>query len=98
MLPGDMGDPTAQLNELGKEGWELVGMYTEVKTTYPNFGNEEYHTGIKTNTKTKSVTFVLKRLKQVVKGNDVDTASVAVEEVVEVDTNAVYPDTTSFSY
>lgn len=90
-------DPSGKLNELGKEGWELVGVYTEVTTSYPNFGNEEYHTGIKTNTKTRRVNFVLKRLKQSTKENsaDVDTLSV-VEEVVEIDTTAVCPDTTTF--
>lgn len=54
-------DPSSMLNELGKEGWELVGTYTEIKTVFPNFGREEYVTGIRTNTATNIVNFVLKR-------------------------------------
>ena len=49
------------LNSMGKDGWELVTSFTEEETVYPNFGNEDYHTGIKTNTRTKAVNFVFKR-------------------------------------
>lgn len=54
-------NPTNSLNDLGKQGWEVIGTYTEVKTCFPNFGNAEYVTGIRTNTATEVVTFVLKR-------------------------------------
>lgn len=54
-------DPTYRLSILGNEGWEVVGTYTEVRTRFPNFGNDEYVTGIRTNTATEVVTFVLKR-------------------------------------
>lgn len=57
----DFPDVSERLNNLGKEGWELVGMYTTQETVFPNFGNEDYHTGIKTNTRTKEVVFILKR-------------------------------------
>ena len=53
--------PDQKLNEMGKEGWELVSVYTTTETEYPNFGNSEYHTGIKTNTRTESINFVFKR-------------------------------------
>ena len=48
-------------NELGKEGWELVSTYTETATAFPNFGNSDYVTGIRDNTRTSVVNFVFKR-------------------------------------
>jgi hypothetical protein len=51
------------LNLFGKDGWELVGIYDKVETVYPNFGSEDYHTGIKTNTRTAEINFVFKRKK-----------------------------------
>ena len=55
------GDQTAMLNKMGKEGWELVGTYTETATAFPNFGNSDYVTGIRDNTRTSVVNFVFKR-------------------------------------
>lgn len=51
------------LNLFGKDGWELVSIYENTETVYPNFGNEDYHTGIKTNTRTVEINFVFKRKK-----------------------------------
>lgn len=53
-----------ELNTLGNEGWELSTSYTLIETAYPNFGNEGYHTGIKTNTRTKAIVYVFKRQKK----------------------------------
>ena len=55
------GDQTAMLNKMGKEGWELVSTYTETATAFPNFGNSDYVTGIRDNTRTSVVNFVFKR-------------------------------------
>jgi hypothetical protein len=55
------GDQTAMLNKMGKEGWELVNTYTETATAFPNFGNSDYVTGIRDNTRTSVVNFVFKR-------------------------------------
>ena len=52
------GDQTAMLNKMGKEGWELVSTYTETATAFPNFGNSDYVTGIRDNTRTSVVNFV----------------------------------------
>ncbi len=49
------------LNLFGAEGWELVDVYTIESTVYPNFGNSEYVTGIRENTRTESVNYVFKR-------------------------------------
>ncbi len=55
------GDQTAMLNKMGQEGWELVSTYTETATAFPNFGNSDYVTGIRDNTRTSVVNFVFKR-------------------------------------
>lgn len=49
------------LNLFGKEGWELVDVYVITETVHPNFGNAEYVTGIRENTRTESVNYVFKR-------------------------------------
>lgn len=49
------------LNSYGKDGWELVNIYSTIETVFPNFGNEEYHSGIKENTRTQTINFVFKR-------------------------------------
>lgn len=50
-----------ELNDLGQEGWELVGVYSTIETVFPNFGNEGYHTGMKSNTRTSKIVYLLKR-------------------------------------
>lgn len=49
------------LNSYGKDGWELVSIYTTTETVFPNFGDTGYHTGVKENTRTQTVNFVFKR-------------------------------------
>jgi hypothetical protein len=51
----------ASMVDLGQHGWELVGAVDDVETSFPNFGDTEYHTGIKSNTHTKSVHLLFKR-------------------------------------
>lgn len=51
------------LNLFGKEGWELVGIYEKIETVHPNFGNEEYVSGIQPNVRTAEFNFVFKRKK-----------------------------------
>lgn len=53
--------PIKEFNKLGNEGWELVSSSVIIETTFPNFGNEDYHTGIKSNTKTKEIIYIFKR-------------------------------------
>ena len=54
-------NPQSQLNDLGQEGWELVATYSTIETLFPNYGDKEMHTGIKSNTRTQKVCFVFKR-------------------------------------
>ena len=42
---------------------ELVDVYTIEETVHPNFGNEEYVTGLRENTRTASINYVFKRRK-----------------------------------
>ncbi len=51
----------AQLQQLGDEGWELVTSWNEIETCFPNFGNDSYHTGIKSNVRSHRVRLVFKR-------------------------------------
>ena len=60
-LPLLFGDQTRTLNELGQDGWELVSTYSEIETVHTNFGNSDYVTGIRENTRTCVVYFVFKR-------------------------------------
>lgn len=41
--------------------WELVDIITETETIYPNFGNDDYVTGIQPNIRTRSVILLLRR-------------------------------------
>lgn len=94
--PNNFEDPSAELNRLGAEGWELVSTYTTVETKFPNFGNEEYVTGIRENTRTSQVSFVLKRRTDGNKSDDsnpglTDDDVVVVEEsTVEVADTIAY--------
>lgn len=63
MLPNKFPSSDAKLNELGKEGWELIDVYTTSETVHPNFGNSSYVTGIQPNVRTREVNFVFKREK-----------------------------------
>ena len=60
----DYMDWEKSLNLCSAGGWELVCTYTTIETVYPNFGDEQYHTGIKENTRTDNIYFVFKRKKK----------------------------------
>ncbi|MGN6420881.1 MAG: DUF4177 domain-containing protein [Pseudobacter sp.] len=51
------------LDLFGKEGWELVGIYEKTETVHPNFGNDQYVSGIQPNVRTAELNFVFKRKK-----------------------------------
>ena len=51
------------LNLFGKDGWELVGIFEKTETVHPNFGNEDYVSGIQPNVRTAEINFVFKRKK-----------------------------------
>ena len=52
-------DQTPMLNKMGKDGWELVSVYTEDETVYPYI--EDYSMSLRSNHRTCSVNFVFKR-------------------------------------
>ncbi|MPT33333.1 DUF4177 domain-containing protein [Epilithonimonas hungarica] len=53
----------SSLNSLGDEGWELVDVFSKIETVHPNFGNNEYVTGLQPNVRTSEISFVFKRKK-----------------------------------
>lgn len=53
------------LNKFGAEGWEIATSYLEMETAFPNFGKDEYHTGIKENVRPQRLVIILKREKGV---------------------------------
>jgi hypothetical protein len=52
-----------KLKEYGKNGWEVCGVFLEPETSYPNFGNESYVTGLQPNFRAQSAVILLKRTK-----------------------------------
>jgi hypothetical protein len=50
-----------KLNKLGKDGWELVSTFVEVETSHPNFGKEDYVTGIQPNVRPQRLVCIFKR-------------------------------------
>lgn len=53
----------SSLNSLGEEGWELTDVFEKIETVHPNFGNNEYVTGLQPNVRTSEISFVFKRKK-----------------------------------
>ena len=56
--------PEADLATIGAEGWELVGTLLEMETAFPNFGKEEYVTGMQPNVRPQSAILLFKREKK----------------------------------
>jgi uncharacterized lipoprotein NlpE involved in copper resistance len=50
------------LNSYGADGWELTTSYLEIQTSFPNFGNEEYVTGLQPNVRPQDVVLIFKRI------------------------------------
>lgn len=49
------------LDELGRDGWELTSSYLEMETSFPNFGDKNYVAGIQPNIRPQRVVFIFKR-------------------------------------
>lgn len=50
-----------KLNEFGKDGWELVSTSLEMETSYPNFGNASYVTGLQPNVRPQTLICIFKK-------------------------------------
>lgn len=72
--------PQEEMDSLGSQGWELVDVYTRVGTVHPNYGSEEYVTGLQPNVRTTGVFYVFKRLKQEIDDNSKTSNSQATVE------------------
>ncbi len=51
----------AKINKLGEQGWELVSAYVENETAWPNFGKDEFVTGLQPNVRAQSLVMIFKR-------------------------------------
>jgi hypothetical protein len=52
------------LNLLGEDGWELVSVYDQIETVHPNYGNDQYVSGLQPNVRTAEIHYVFKRKKK----------------------------------
>ena len=51
----------AEVSKLGSAGWELVSCYLEMETAYPNFGKDEYVTGLQPNVRPQKLVLIFRR-------------------------------------
>jgi predicted Zn finger-like uncharacterized protein len=49
------------LNAYGKDGWELVSTHIERETAHPNYGNDDYVSGLQPNVRPQRLVMFLKR-------------------------------------
>ena len=52
---------SSKLREMGAQGWELVGTLLEMETAFPNFGKDEYTTGLRENVRPQKAVLIFKR-------------------------------------
>lgn len=52
---------TADLAKMGREGWEIAASYLENETAWPNFGNNDYVTGLQPNVRPQKLVVIFKR-------------------------------------
>jgi len=57
-------DISNKINSLGTSGWELVTVYLEHETAHPNFGKEDFVTGIQPNVRPQTLVCIFKRQKR----------------------------------
>jgi flagellar FliL protein len=60
---------TPNLNELGMQGWELVSTFIELETTHPNYGDDDYVSGLQPNVRPNKLVCIFKRRKILSIGN-----------------------------
>lgn len=64
--PGALRYSTIQLddkllNQLGADGWEMVGSYMEMETAFPNLAKDDSSNGIVSNVRPQRLTVIFKR-------------------------------------
>ena len=50
-----------QMQKLGAEGWELMDVFLEMETAFPNFGDSQYVTGLQPNVRPQRAVLLFKR-------------------------------------
>jgi hypothetical protein len=61
LQPATIQIDAARLQSLGDDGWELVSSFLEMETAFPNFGNDDFVTGLRENVRPQKATFIFKR-------------------------------------
>lgn len=61
LSPRSVNVDITDLQAAGKNGWEIVGQWVEHETVFPNFGKNEYVTGLQPNFRTSKLSILLKR-------------------------------------
>lgn len=59
--PNEFTIDESTLGIYGVEGWELVDVITTIETIHPNFGKDDYVTGLQPNVRTKEIILFFKR-------------------------------------
>jgi hypothetical protein len=55
---------STRLDSMGSQGWELVSSFLEHETAHPNFGDEDYVSGIQPNMRPQKLVLIFKRPKK----------------------------------
>lgn len=55
---------STKLDSMGSQGWELVSGFLEHETSHPNFGKEDYVTGLQPNMRPQKLVLIFKRPKK----------------------------------
>ena len=59
--PSNIELTDAMINEYGLNGWELADSYLEMETVHPNYGDNQYVTGLQPNVRPQRLVLIFKK-------------------------------------